>query len=152
MTTFIPGRLKFKNTKASISTIKIKQQIINSVIKDKENDNMPKLEDNTILSLNELEDKNKTNHIYDNKSNKNDNKEYTCNKDAKNIINSNNIDNIKLNKKTKAEEKFEDLRKKRLNERIQKELKGGNKLALTKFKELLDKQTNHFDIFKVGSG
>ena len=42
--------------------------------------------------------------------------------------------------------------KKKLNERIEKELKGGNKEALAKFKELLDKQTNHFDIPKVGSG
>lgn len=159
MSNFIPGKLKFKNHKSNSTTVQIKETMrrSNLLIAEKisktsqrketkeqeENESISNKNVYTLYDLELREDK-KTDITEENKKVKVYSTYTKIDKPEKN--------NSIIDNRTEAEKKFDSLRLKRLSDKIEKEVKTNKKENMEKFKELLDKQPNHYDIPKVGSG
>lgn len=161
MSTFIGGKLKFKNAKANMTTLKIKQQILNSTNKqvnntiknDKEEEILNEVK-NSISSYCVVPHSNDLDLV--NIGNNNEYKSIKSNENSQKVID-NNIVKLNLNIKEKdtrtlAEKKFDEMRLKKLPIVVNKEIKGYKKELKDKFTKILDKQTDHYDIPKVGTG
>mmetsp|Transcript_33161 Transcript_33161/g.34469 ORF Transcript_33161/g.34469 Transcript_33161/m.34469 type:complete len:153 (-) Transcript_33161:53-511(-) len=152
MSFFVGGKLKLKNSKTNLATLRIKQQMTQSTIS-----NSRKREEKAILdelketigtySVSTEKDQNIVDQmINENKREDSLNREIELNRPVK-INLQKDVDH-----RTAAEKKFDEMRLKKIPDRIEKEIQGNKKEMQGKFKKILDNQVNHFDIPKVGSG
>lgn len=156
MSYFVGGKLKLKNKgKTNIATLQIKQQITktahSSLVKKqlkKENEILNDVKESLeIYNITDDNEKNMLDTIIKQEMNKSEIREKENDIKLKTNNNINYIDN-----RTDAEKKFDEMRLKRLPDTVKDEIKGKKKELKDKFTDILDKQLNHFDIPKVGSG
>ena len=133
---FVGGKLKFKNPKANLTTLKLKDQIIKN-----SNSSMSNMSKNELKTFNDF--KESIGEVI------------TINNGDKKLDKL--VEQIKNNEKkeekdyrTDMEKKFDEMRMKKLPERIDQNLKGYKKELQDKFKDILDKQVNNFEMPKVG--
>lgn len=167
MSFFVGGKLKLKNQKANLATLKIKQQMTNSAIS-----NLSKKQiniNNEVLqgvkeSLIEFCDKEENQKYLEELVKSNNNIKVKTlddlmpsniiNNDQGNIANDKifNLNKTEIDTRTKAERKFDEMKRKKFPDKILNELQGKKKELKEKFNKILDKQLNHNDIPKVSSG
>jgi hypothetical protein len=155
---YIGGKLKFKNNKSNIATIKFKE--ITSI-----NNNSDRHIFNTTNEVLKDVGESISNYCI---TKQNNNLTIKLNQDC-NILNNNSLPlnkistlnnedkiSISLHKekdeRTLAEKNFDKLRLKKLPIKVNQEIKGYKKELQEKFKKILDNQTDHYDIPKVGTG
>lgn len=135
--TFIGGKLRFKNNKASVATIKIKEVIASSA-KAK---HLSTVDSECLQDIKEIVCLTNPKTL---------DRIYGASKENSLVKNSEFILSSQL---TPAERGLQEKRLKRLPNQLKKELTDNSKIDPNeKFKQLLDKQPTHYDIPKVGSG
>jgi hypothetical protein len=159
MSLFVGGKLKFKKPNVNSATLALKEKIIEVNYKNKRemeilNDVKDSITNYCIVPGNT--NNNNISSIMNSESYNTSNN--NNNKDDKNYISDNNyVYKKELNLKEKdcrtlAEKKFDELRLKKLPIKVNKEVKENRKDIINKFNKMLDKQADHYDIPKVGTG